>query len=41
MKEEACRLEVAAQEMETKGLEKVEAMVTGSEAKGLYGLLRE
>ena len=39
MKEEACKLEVAAQEMETKGLEKVEVVVAHSEA-GLYGLLR-
>ena len=40
MKEEAHRLEVAAQEMETKGLEKVEVVVAGSEVEGLYGLLR-
>ena len=40
MKEEAHRLEMAAQEIETKGLEKVEATMAGSEVEGLYGLLR-
>ena len=40
MIEEAHRLEMAAQEIETKGLEKVEAAVAGSEVEGLYGLLR-
>ena len=40
MKEEAHRLEVAAQKMETKGLEKVEVAVAGLEAEGLYRLLR-
>ena len=40
IKEEACRLEVVAQEMEMKGMEKVEAVVAGSEAEGLYRLLR-
>ena len=40
MKEEACRLEMAAQEIEKKDLEKVEEVVAGSEVEGLYGLLR-
>ena len=40
MKEDAHRLEMAAQEIETKGLEKVEMAVTGLEVEGLYGLLR-
>ena len=40
MKEEAHGLEMAAQEIETKGLEKVEVAVAGSEVEGLYGLLR-
>ena len=33
-------LESKAQHLETEGLEKMEVEVTGSEAEGLYGLLR-
>ena len=39
MKEEAHRLGMAAQEIETKGLEKVDSVVAGPEVEGLYGLL--
>ena len=38
--EEACKLEMEAQHLETEGLEKMEVVVTGSEAEGLYGHLR-
>ena len=37
---EAHKLESEAQHLETEGLEKIEVAVTGSEAEGLYGLLR-
>ena len=40
MKEEAHRLEMAAQEIETKGLEKVEVAVAGWEVECICGLLR-
>ena len=40
MKEEAHRLEMAAQEIDTRGLEKVEVAVAGSKVEGHYGLLR-
>ena len=40
MCEEAHKLESEAQHLETEGLEKMEAAVTGSEAEGFYGLLR-
>ena len=38
--EEAHKLESEAQCLETEGLEKMEVVVIGSEAEGLYGLLR-
>ena len=38
--EEAHKLESEAQHLETEGLEKMETAMTGSEAEGLYGLLR-
>ena len=40
MREEAHRLEMEAQCLETEGLEKMKVVVAGSEAKGFYGLLR-
>ena len=38
--EEACRIEVEAQHLETEGLGKMEVAVAGSEAEDFYGLLR-
>ena len=38
--EEAHQLDSEAQHLETEGLEKMEVAVTGSEAEGLYRLLR-
>ena len=40
LQEEACRLEVGVQCLETEGLGKMEAAVADSEMEGFYGLLR-
>ena len=40
LQEETHKLEIEAQCLEASGLEKMEAVVAGSEVKGFYGLLR-